>query len=60
MVSKMCPIASMIVLATFVFSSAASAAICSNASLSGIYLWVSARRHRHQRHPYHKREPDQV
>jgi hypothetical protein len=35
MVSKMCRIASMIVLATFAFSSAAWAATCSNASLSG-------------------------
>jgi hypothetical protein len=37
MVSKMCRIASMIVLATFAFSSAAWAATCSNASLSGTY-----------------------
>ena len=37
MVSKMCRIASMIVLGTFVFSSAAWAATCSNASLSGTY-----------------------
>lgn len=37
MVSKMCRIASMIVLATFAFNSAARAATCSNASLSGIY-----------------------
>jgi hypothetical protein len=37
MVSKMCRIARMIVLATFAFSSAAWAATCSNASLSGTY-----------------------
>jgi hypothetical protein len=37
MVSKMCRIASMIVLATFASSSAAWAATCSNASLSGTY-----------------------
>jgi hypothetical protein len=37
MVSKTFRIASMIVLATFAFSSAAWAATCSNASLSGIY-----------------------
>ena len=37
MISKMCRIASMIVLATFVFSSAAWAATCSNASLNGTY-----------------------
>jgi hypothetical protein len=37
MVSKMCRIASMIVLGTFVFSSAVWAATCSNASLSGTY-----------------------
>ena len=37
MVSKMCRIASMIVLASFALSSAAWAANCSNASLSGTY-----------------------
>jgi hypothetical protein len=37
MVSKMCRIASMIVLAAFAFSSAAWAATCSNTSLSGTY-----------------------
>jgi hypothetical protein len=37
MVSKMCRIVSMIVLASFAFSSAAWAATCSNASLSGTY-----------------------
>ncbi len=37
MVSKTCRIASIIVLASFAFSSAAWAATCSNASLSGIY-----------------------
>jgi hypothetical protein len=37
MVFKICRIASMIVLATFAFSSAAWAATCSNASLSGTY-----------------------
>jgi hypothetical protein len=37
MVSKMCRIARMIVLATFAFSSAAWAATCSNESLSGTY-----------------------
>jgi hypothetical protein len=37
MVSKMRRIASMIILVTFVFSSAAWAATCSNASLSGTY-----------------------
>jgi len=37
MVSKMCRIASVIVLAAFAFSSAASAGTCSNASLSGTY-----------------------
>ena len=37
MVSKMCSVASMIVLATFALSSAAWAATCSNESLSGTY-----------------------
>src|SRR5271156_6797713 len=37
MVSKICRIASTIVLASFAFSSAAWAATCSNASLSGTY-----------------------
>src|SRR5580700_505116 len=37
MVSKMCRIVSMIVFATFALSSAAWAATCSNASLSGTY-----------------------
>jgi hypothetical protein len=37
MISKLCRVASMIVLATFGFSSAARAATCSNASMSGAY-----------------------
>jgi hypothetical protein len=37
MVSKMCRIARMIVLASFALSSAAWAATCSNASLRGTY-----------------------
>ena len=42
MVSKMLRIARMIVLATFALSSAAWAATCSNASLSGTYGFLHA------------------
>ncbi len=59
MISKTLRIARMIVLATFALSSAAWAATCSNASLSGTYGFLHAGIDS-QRRPCGRRDPAHV